>query len=124
MALTSEEKADIIEESLPEIVEYFKAKTPYYENEDIRNKKLFNVYAVGHLRDNYTHKKNQYADGSTDLGFPPLYASIARWTDHGTYRQSKDKFWLENAFAEAPKKKWIDQQGRKAIETIRRKSGL
>lgn len=94
------ELSEIVESAVPMVEEHLRENTPYDEDEDVTNKKLYGV-SIGHIRDGITHKPNQYPDGGTDIGFTYQTAPIARWTNWGTYRQ-KPQFWFEKAFDTLP----------------------
>lgn len=49
------------------------------------------------LWDGVTFKKNQYFDGSTDVGFDKRLVTVAHWFNNGTYQQPAT-FFMNRAF--------------------------
>lgn len=46
----------------------------------------------GHLYKGVTHKKNEFLDGSTNIGFQKGYVTVAHWLNDGTYQQPATYF--------------------------------
>lgn len=96
VTLTRDEAADIIEPGIKVLEQKLKENTPYDENgrtQYIYGKKFH------HLNEGITHKKAQFADGSTDVGFNAASWQVANWVDHGTYRQP-GQFFVEKTFSD------------------------
>lgn len=96
---TREEKAKITEKMAKIVSDGLYNATPYDANDPgfhggSSTKKLFKKN-VKHLREGITHHPNEFADGSTNVGFKQGYYPVAFWTDHGTINQI-GQFWFED----------------------------
>lgn len=94
--LTRDEAADIIEPGIKVLERKLKDNTPYDKNG--RTQYIYGK-EFHHLDEGITHKKGQFADGSTDVGFDAASWQVANWVDHGTYRQH-GQFFVEKTFSD------------------------
>lgn len=102
---TREEKSKIVEAMAEPVTRHIYDNTPYDPKDPgftkgSSTKKLFGKH-LKHLREGVTHLKNQYPDGSTDVGFKRGYYPIAIWTDRGTIYQP-GQYWFERAVDTMP----------------------
>lgn len=105
LMFTRKEKAQMTEKMVKPMQEALYDATPYDANDPgFKNgsstKKLFGKN-VKHLREGITHHPNQFADGSTQLGFKRGYYPVAFWTDRGTINQPGTG-WFERFSAHVP----------------------
>ena len=115
--LTRDEAADIIEPGIKVLEQKLKNNTPYDENGKTQ-------YIYGkefhHLKDGITHKKGQFADGSTDVGFDSASWPVANWVDHGTYRQH-GQFFVEKTFDDLNSDELFDPIAKAAKKYLNKK---
>lgn len=115
--LTRDEAADIIEPGIKVLEQKLKDNTPYDENGKTQ-------YIYGkefhHLNEGITHKKAQFADGSTDVGFDAASWQVANWVDHGTYRQH-GQFFVEKTFSDLNNDELFDPIAKAAKQHLNKK---
>lgn len=117
VVLTRNEAADIIEPGIKKVEQALRDNTPYDENS-----KTQYIYGdvYNHMRDGITHKKGQFADGSSDVGFDKTTWKVANWVDHGTYRQ-QGQFFVEKTYDELNTGAIFSAMADKAQQTLDKK---
>ena len=119
---TRQDRSKIVEAGVPVAAGQLSNNTPKrvhrYPSQNKFGSKTRNPL---HIKEAVTHQPDEYADGSTDVGFTRQAAPIARWVDQGTYRQDP-QFFIEHAFQEMNSSELFGRETQKAIQMLKDKN--